>query len=62
MTDKTEWLDWARLGWTGVENCTGEWLRRSHSPSNVESGHRAAFFASCFVVWVPPDGGHYGAP
>lgn len=27
MTDKTEWLDWACLGWTGVTDWTGEWLR-----------------------------------
>lgn len=39
MTDKTEWLAWACLGWTGVEIWTGEWLRSSHSPSIVESGH-----------------------
>lgn len=39
MTDKTEWLAWACLDWTGVQVWTGEWLRSSHSPSIVESGH-----------------------
>lgn len=39
MTDKTEWLAWACQGWAGVGIWTGEWLRSSHSPSIVESGH-----------------------
>lgn len=51
MTDKTEWLAWARgrldTGGAGVELWTGEWLGRSHSPSNVESGQsRQLFLAS----------------
>lgn len=63
MTDKTEWLDWACLDWTGVEKWTGEWPRSSHSPSIVESGQSSNFLAICCVVWlfwVPPDGGTTG--
>lgn len=52
MTDKTEWLDWACLDWTGVGKWTGEWPRSSHSPSIVESGHSSSFFAICCVVWL----------
>lgn len=64
MTDKTEWLDWARLDWTGVKIWTGEWLARSHSPSIVKSGHSSSFLLRLLVlmVWYDRMGGGLRSP
>jgi hypothetical protein len=57
MTDKTEWLDWACLGQTGVTHWTSEWLGQLSGLRRSSSFFLR--FLSCHSQKkkkVPPDG------